>query len=69
MISAKEFHGLSAGDQIEGPPLLQKLSDEPIVLLTVLKTKSRAEFVASFQGIALGRWVCSLVDGELKWQL
>lgn len=69
MISVQEFKDLEQGDQIEGPPLFKVLSEEPVVLLTVLKTKKRAEFVASFEGITLGRWTCILVEGgELQWQ-
>lgn len=69
MISVQEFKDLGQGDQIEGPPLFKVLSGEPVVLLTVLKTKTRAEFVASFEGVTLGRWVCALVNGdELRWQ-
>lgn len=69
MISVDDFKDLEQGDQIEGPPLFKMLSEEPVVLLTVLKTKIRAEFVASFEGVTLGRWVCILLStGELQWQ-
>jgi hypothetical protein len=69
MIRVDDFKDLMAGDQIEGPSLFKRLTDEPVVLLTVLKTKSRAEFVASYAGVALGRWVCSIVNGALQWQV
>lgn len=68
MLTVKDFKDLEVGDQIEGPSIIKRLSKEPVVLLTVLKTKSRAEFVASFHGITLGRWVALLRNEELQWQ-
>ncbi|CAA2141492.1 hypothetical protein [Hyphomicrobium sp. ghe19] len=68
MLSIEEFKDLEVGDQIEGPALFKVLTDEPVVMLTALKTKTRAEFVASFDGVTLGRWVCILSNGELQWQ-
>lgn len=57
------------GDQIEGPPLFRTLSDEPVVLLTVVKSDAHAEFVMSWKNVAMGRCSCDLLRGELLWQM
>lgn len=68
MMTVDEFSNLAKGDMIEGPSLFPRISVEPVVLLTTLKTNRRAEFVVSWMGVTIGRWVCSNKGGNLEWQ-
>jgi len=68
MLKVDDFNNLKVGDVIEGEQLFSKLSDEPVLLTTVFKKKTRAEFVVSYMEVTLGRWVCLLVGDKLQWQ-
>lgn len=67
-LTVEQFNALERGDQIEGPPLFARLTDEPVVMLTVLKSDEHAEFVMSYMGVSMGRCSCDLIQGELLWQ-
>ena len=71
MLTLEEFDSIEVGDQIEAGPLLPALSDEPLLLNTVLESEARdhKEFVVTWHGVTLGRWSCTNRKGVLKWQL
>lgn len=69
MLSIEEFRGLQIGDHVETVPLFPALDKEPIVLRASQKTSTggRMEFVATYNGITLGLWVCQEKEGVLSW--
>ncbi|MEJ6846732.1 hypothetical protein [Sinorhizobium fredii] len=71
MLTLEQFESLEVGDQIETVAVFPKLSHEPVVLRTVEKTKdgNRIDFVVTYFGVTLGRWVCSREQEALKWQV
>lgn len=69
MLTVSQFDALAIDDEIEAGILMGGVCDERMRLRTVFKKKKRAEFVATYFGITVGRWVC-LKDGtKLKWQI
>jgi hypothetical protein len=66
----EEFEGLSVGDLIEAVPLFPALGPEPVVLRTSRKAHDKAEFVVTYHGVTLGRWVAQRdTKGGLTWTL
>ena len=69
MLTVSEFKSLDVGDQVEAAPMFPALSRDPIVLATAQRSESgdRREFVVTYMGITVGRWVCICKDGVLSW--
>ena len=69
MLTVEEFDSLEVGDQIETAPLLPALTDDSVVVRTVLAEDGVREFAATFCGITVARWKCQKVEGVLQWQV
>lgn len=67
MLTLEQFAELEVGDQIEAGGIFHEITDEPIVMLVSQKASDRAEFVATYMGVTLGRWVCSKTKKGLSW--
>lgn len=57
MITVEEFDAIQVNDLVETYPLCPGLSKEPVVLRVVEKTNEELHAVATWFGVALGRWV------------
>lgn len=68
-MTLEEFQSLEVGDQVETVAIMPALSEEPVILQTVGVQPDRKEFVATYHGITLGRWVCTNKEGALTWAL
>ncbi len=69
MMTVEEFESLEVGDHIETVAPLPTLTKETIILQTAQVSKSKKEFVVTYCGMTLGRWVCTLTKGNLKWSM
>ena len=67
MLTLDEFDAMTVGDLVEAEPIFSKLCREPVVLKTTVKTRNQLDFVATYFGVALGKWVCEKHMGGLKW--
>lgn len=69
MFTVEQFEGLEAGDLVETVALFEGLSDEKVVLHTqpVEPGSNRREFVATYQGVTLGNFVCVREGDTIKW--
>ncbi|MCL4743852.1 MAG: hypothetical protein KJZ83_00405 [Burkholderiaceae bacterium] len=70
MLTVEQFEALEVGDLIETSPVFCALSDETVVLHTVVRDEKtdRLEFVVTYFGVTLGRWACTRKNGELVWE-
>lgn len=69
LLTVEEFDSLEQGDHVETFPLWPALTKELIVLQVIGVTPDEREFIATFCGITLGRWVCTKSQGGLKWRI
>ena len=69
MLSKAEFEDLDVGDIIQAAALFKGLSAAPTNLLCVEVSpdKTAKRFDASYYGIRLGQWTCSLAQDQMKW--
>jgi hypothetical protein len=67
MISVEEFASLNVGDLIETEPMFKALSKEPIVLRVATDGADAKDFVATYMGVALGRWRAKREGKRLSW--
>ncbi len=67
MLTIEEFDSLEVGDQIATAPLFPALTPDDIMLRTTHKASDRAEFVVTFLGVTLGKWVAQKSQGGLSW--
>jgi hypothetical protein len=67
VLTREEFDTLAVGDLVETRGLFPKLSPEPVVLRVGDRGKEHVDFVATYFGVTLGKWVCVAKEGELKW--
>lgn len=68
MLTVEQFDALEKGDLVEVGPLLKGLTDEPVTLYTAKREGERLEFVVTYIGITMGRWIATKAEGEIKWQ-
>lgn len=67
MLTVEQFETIEVGDQIEAGNVFKRLNDEPIVLLAAAVRSDAIEFVVTYIGITLGRWVCYRKKDRLEW--
>ena len=67
MLTREEAESLEIGDLVETTAVFPALSGEPVVLRTAAKSAEKLEFVVTYFGVTLGRWICRKEEGGLKW--
>ncbi|WP_113155983.1 hypothetical protein [Nitratireductor sp. OM-1] len=70
MLTREQFDSLDVGDHVETFSIFPRMTEEPVVLQTTQVGLDRREFTATFCGVTLGVWTCSVdKQGGLKWAL
>jgi hypothetical protein len=71
MLNRDEFESIEKGDMVEtSMAIFPKLSPTAVVLKATEVEPTRKSFVVMYFGITLGKWTCSLVEGnKLKWEV
>jgi hypothetical protein len=67
MLTIAEFDAINVGDQVSVAEIFGALSDEKIIMTTRQKDEDKAEFVATYFGVTLGRWVATKVGDDIVW--
>jgi hypothetical protein len=68
MLTNEEFDSLEVGDHVETYPLFPGLTRDLVVLQVIGVQDGSREFMATYCGITIGRWLCIKCQGGLKWQ-
>jgi hypothetical protein len=67
MLTREEAQGLEVNDLIEVSPIFPALGKEPVLLRVAQVAQDRAEFVVTYFGVTIGKWVCQFGKEELQW--
>jgi len=68
MLTKEQFEGIAVGDIVEGVPLFPALTQEKVLLRTAQKAHDKAEFVVTYLGVTIGKWIAKLnSQGGLEW--
>lgn len=67
MLSIEQFNTLEIGDIIEVGQLFPGLTAEPVVLRVESVRSDSLDFLVTYCGTFIGKWVCTLRKDRLSW--